>query len=81
MGTEAELSSRGGRGDAVRHQLNAQPPVVHGGDHGGRCGDRERHPARHLRRAGEASVEGARTRVRPILMTSCAMTAGMVLTN
>ena len=83
----------GGAGDAVRRRADAvgdrhhaQPPVVHGGDHGaGRVGG-ERDPAGHLRRARRllhggavrAAVEGGRARLRPILMTSCAMIAGML---
>ena len=38
----------------------------------------ERHRRDGMGRAGQAAVEGAQSRLRPILMTSCAMIAGMV---
>ena len=77
---------RGAHALADRH--DAQPPVVHGVDHGHRRGGGQRDPAGHVRRGASprargptrsvAAVEGARGRLRPILMTSCAMIAGML---
>ena len=61
--------------------------IVHGHDHGHRRRDGQRHLAPDVRRARaagtgmsapEAAVEGAQSRLRPILMTSFAMLAGMV---
>ena len=73
---------------SLAHQNDHQHSVVHGGDHGDRRRGRQRHLARDLRRATaargirteatEAAVLGAKGRLRPILMTSCAMTAGMI---
>ncbi len=80
----------GGGGCGVRpvhHQHDSEHSVVHGCHHGDRRGGGQRHSAGHLRREGPAgrgmgAAEGARTgaeeRLRPILMTSCAMIAGMV---
>ena len=70
---------------ADRH--DAQHPVVHGRDHGHRRRGGERDPARHLRRAGAPrraarrstrAIEARASALRPILMTSAAMIAGMV---
>ena len=45
----------GGRGlRAVHHPHDAEHPVVHGRDHGGRRGGGQRHSAGHLRREGPA---------------------------
>ena len=73
--------------DAVADRHDAEHPVVHGRDHGDRRGGGQRDPAGHLcRRPRRARREPARggggrgggSRLRPILMTSCAMIAGMV---
>ena len=73
--------------DALGDRHHPQPSVVHGCDHGaGRLGGK-RDPVRHVRgacpadprrRRCGAAVEGGRSRLRPILMTSCAMIAGML---
>ena len=69
------------------HRDDAERAVVHGGDHGDRRGRRERDPARHVCRAGAPArriaaatrrIDAARARMRPVLMTSAAMIAGMV---
>ena len=86
-----DLDHARGRGRSCRRALadreDHQPSVVHGGDHGDRRGRGQRDPAGHLRRTTRrkdgiaptvAAVAGARGRLRPILMTSCAMIAGMV---
>ncbi len=66
---------------------DGEPSVVHGRDHGDRRRGGQRHPAGHVRRApspggrspgGAAAVPGLEGRLRPILMTSCAMIAGMM---
>ena len=71
----------------LAHRHDAEPAIVHGRDHGRRRGDRQRDPAGHFRRARprrraerdcDGALEGPADRVRPILMTSCAMIAGMM---
>ena len=66
---------------------DAERAVVHGRHHGHRRGRRQRDPARDLRRAGAAAgrlaarstaIDAARARMRPVLMTSAAMIAGMI---
>ena len=66
---------------------DGEHPVVHRRHHGDRRGDGQRHPAGDVRRAvpprrgsrpRRAAVAGAGSRLRPILMTSCAMMAGMI---
>ena len=60
--------------DALPDPHDAEHPVVHRRDHGGRRGDGQRHSAGHLRRkpaaegavgAAAAAVEGAASRLRP----------------
>ena len=71
----------------ARHADHAERAVVHGRDHGDRRRRRERDPAGDVRRAGAASaaarrcdaaIDAARARMRPVLMTSAAMIAGMM---
>ena len=73
--------------DALADGHDAEHPIVHGRDHGRRRGGGERDSAGHVRgtqpderrRGGRAAaVDGARSRLRPILMTSLAMIAGMM---
>ena len=71
---------------AAGHGHDAQHPVVRRPDHGHRRGHRQRHLADHFCRAfrrqgheaGVAAVEAAQRRLRPLLMTSFAMIAGMM---
>ena len=70
---EAGTGGRGGgpggpgrrRGHALHHGDDAQYPVVHGRDHGGRGGRGERHPAGDLRGAGPPSRTRRSPRWRP----------------
>ena len=81
---------RGG-GDALPDPHDVEHPVLHRRDHGRRRGDGQRDSAGHLCREpapgtagagrGDAVRGGGRgrgSRLRPILMTTCAMMAGML---
>ena len=69
----------------TRHHVECA--IVHGRDHGHRNLRRERHPVGHrspkprdgtVRPSHEACLQGARGRLRAILMTALAMIAGMI---
>jgi multidrug efflux pump subunit AcrB len=76
----------GRRPYALVDRHDAEHPVRDGRHHGGRRRGRERDSARDLCRAGArqagrsgaAAIEGGSSRLRPILMTSFAMIAGMM---
>ena len=88
----ASVSARAGRalrrrGHAAADRHDAQHRVVHGGDHVhrrvgvelGHAGDVHRRAlAARASPSAEAAIAGASDRLRPILMTACAMTVGMV---
>ena len=85
------LHRSGGAGrrgaDAAGHGNDAERAVVHGRHHGHWRRRGKRDPAGDLRRAGAArdggspldtAIDAARARMRPVLMTSAAMIAGMI---